>query len=276
MPELPEVETIKKELKPLLINKKFIGVKLENKKIIGYPQYREFLKEIINRKILDINRKGKYLTFKLSGNYNLTFHLRLSGRLIYNENLKEEIKYSRIKFLLNNGVLFFSEPRLLGRVYLYPKNQPPKNLSSLNNLGREPLMPEFNFQYLKEKVKNRYTNIKSLLLDQKIACGVGNIYSDEALFCAKIHPKRKGSSLKDYEIKRLVKCLKKIIKMAIKKMGTSISDYLRPNGKEGSFQKYLKVFRREGERCVRCNSKIRRIKINNRSSYFCPNCQKEV
>ncbi|MEO0096971.1 MAG: bifunctional DNA-formamidopyrimidine glycosylase/DNA-(apurinic or apyrimidinic site) lyase [candidate division WOR-3 bacterium] len=275
MPELPEVETIKNELKSLLINKKFIGVKLENKRIIGYPKPKDFLKEIINKKILDIDRKGKYLTFKLSGNYNLTFHLRLSGRLIYNENPKEEIKYSRIKFLFNNGVLSFAEPRLLGRVYLYPKSQLPENLSSLNNLGREPLMPGFNFQYLKEKIKNRNTNIKSLLLDQKIACGVGNIYSDEALFCAKIHPKRKGYSLKDYEIKKLVKCLKKIIKVAIKKKGTSISDYLRPNSKEGSFQHYLKVFRKEGEKCVKCNSKITRIKINNRSSYFCPNCQKE-
>jgi len=201
--------------------------------------------------------------------------LRLSGRLIYNENPKEEIKYSRIKFLFNNGVLSFAEPRLLGRVYFYPQDQLPKSLSSLNNLGKEPLMPEFNFQYLKEKIKNRNTSIKTLLLDQKIACGVGNIYSDEALFCARIHPKRKGSSLKDYEIKRLVKCLKRIIKIAIKKKGTSISDYLRPNGKEGSFQNYLKVFRKEGEKCPRCKGKILRIKINNRSSYFCPKCQKE-
>ncbi len=276
MPELPEVETIKNELKPFLINKRIIGVKLENKKIIGYPKPKDFLKKIINKKILNIDRKGKYLILKLSENYNLTFHLRLSGRLIYDENLEDKVKYTRIKFLFNKGTLSFSEPRLLGRVYLYPVDELPKSLSSLNNLGKEPLMPEFNFQYLKTKIKNRHTNIKSLLLDQKIACGVGNIYSDEALFCAKIHPKRKGSSLKDEEIKRLVKCLKKIIKIAINKKGTSISDYLRPDGKVGSFQKYLKVFRKEGERCIRCNGKIRRIKINNRSSYFCPNCQKEV
>lgn len=276
MPELPEVETIKNELKPFLINKKFIGVKLVNKKIIGYPKPKDFLKKIINKKIFDIERKGKYLTFKLSENYNLTFHLRLSGRLIYNENLEDKVKYIRIKFLFNKGALLFSEPRLLGRVYLYSADKLPKSLSSLNNLGKEPLMPEFNFQYLKSKIKNRHTNIKSLLLDQRIACGVGNIYSDEALFCAKIHPKRKGSSLNDEEIKKLVKCLKKIIKLAIIKKGTSISDYLRPDGKIGSFQKYLKVFRKEGEKCVRCNEKIMRIKINNRSSYFCPNCQREV
>lgn len=275
MPELPEVETIKNELRSFLINKKFIGVKLENKKIIGYPKPKDFLKETINKKILDIVRKGKYLIFKLSNNYNLTFHLRLSGRLIYNENLKDEIKYSRIKFLFNKGVLVFSEPRLLGRVYLYPNNKLPKILSSLNNLGKEPLMPEFNFHYLKEKIKNHNTYIKNLLLNQKIACGVGNIYSDEALFCAKIHPRRKGSSLTDNEIKRLLKCLKKIIKLAIIKKGTSVSDYLKPNGKEGSFQNYLKVFRREGKKCFRCGEKIMRIKINNRSSYFCPNCQKE-
>lgn len=276
MPELPEVETIKNELKSFLINKKIIGIKLENKKIIGYPKEKDFLKEIVDKKILDINRKGKYLIFKLSDNYNLIFHLRLSGRLIYSGEPKEEVKYTRIKFLLNKGVLSFSEPRLLGRVYLYKNNRIPEVLSSLNNLGKEPLMPEFNFQYLKDKIKNRNTNIKSLLLDQRIASGVGNIYSDEALFCAKINPKRKGSSLKDNEIKRLVKCLKRIIKLAIIKKGTSISDYLRPNGKEGSFQNYLKVFRREGEECVRCNGKIMRIKINNRSSFFCPNCQREV
>lgn len=276
MPELPEVETIKNELKSFLINKKFIGIKLENRRIIGYPKPNNFLKEIVDKKILDIERKGKYLIFHLSDNYKLTFHLRLSGRLIYDDDLKNEVKYSRIKFLLNKGVLVFSEPRLLGRVYLYSDNKLPKILSSLNSLGKEPLMREFNFQYLKEKIKNRNTNIKSLLLDQRIACGVGNIYSDEALFCAQIHPKRKGSSLSDNEIKRLVKCLKKIIKLAIVKRGTTVSDYLRPNGKEGSFQKYLKVFRREGKNCFRCNEKIVRIKINNRSSFFCPNCQKEV
>ncbi|MCS7249418.1 MAG: bifunctional DNA-formamidopyrimidine glycosylase/DNA-(apurinic or apyrimidinic site) lyase [candidate division WOR-3 bacterium] len=276
MPELPEVETIKRELKSFLINKSFIGVKLENKKIIGYPNPRDFLKNIINKKILDIDRKGKFLIFKLSNNYNLTFHLRLSGRLIYKENPKEEVKYTRIMFLLNKGSLVFSEPRLLGRVYLYHDNKLPESLSLLKNLGKEPIMSEFNFQYLKEKIKNRNSSIKSLLLDQKIASGVGNIYSDEALFCAQIHPKRKGSSLKDEEIKKLVRCLKKVIKRAIKEKGTSISDYLRPNGKEGSFQNYLKIFKREGENCFRCNEKIMRIKINNRSSYFCPGCQKEV
>uniref|UniRef100_A0A7V4E2U0 Formamidopyrimidine-DNA glycosylase n=1 Tax=candidate division WOR-3 bacterium TaxID=2052148 RepID=A0A7V4E2U0_UNCW3 len=276
MPELPEVETIKNELLPFLINKRFIGVKLENKKIIGYPKPISFLEKVIGKKILNIERRGKYLLFKLSKSYYLTFHLKLSGRLIYRENLKNEVKYSRIKFLLDKGILIFAEPRLLGRVYLYLDNKLPKVLLSLKKLGKEPLMPDFNFHYLKEKIKNRRAFIKSLLLNQQIACGVGNIYSDEALFCAQIHPKRRSFSLTDEEIKRLVKCLKKIIRLAIKKKGTSISDYLRPNGQEGSFQNYLKVFKKDGEICVRCGEKIVRIKINNRSSYFCPNCQKEV
>jgi formamidopyrimidine-DNA glycosylase len=276
MPELPEVETIKNELLPLLINRRFIGVKLEKRKIIGYPKPTNFLTKIIGKKILALERKGKYLLFKLSNNYYLTFHLKLSGRLIYQENFKNEVKYSRIKFLLDKGVLIFAEPRLLGRVYLYSENKLPEVLSALKKLGKEPLMPDFNFHYLKEKIKNRKAFIKSLLLNQQIASGVGNIYSDEALFCAQIHPKRRGFSLTDNEIKKLVKCLKKIIKLAIEKRGTSLSDYFRPDGQKGNFQNYLKVFERAGQACLRCQEKIVRIKINNRSSYFCPNCQKEV
>ncbi|MEO0225821.1 MAG: DNA-formamidopyrimidine glycosylase family protein, partial [candidate division WOR-3 bacterium] len=195
MPELPEVETIKRELLTQLIGIKIIKVIILRPEIIGYPEPEQFVKILRQTEIEDIVRKAKYLIFKLSNQQQLIFHLRLSGSLIITDRSSKP-RYSRIKFFLsNNRILHFTEPRLLGRVYLIRENCRPEVLKGFFTLGREPIARNFDLDYLQNIIANRKACIKSLLLDQRIAAGVGNIYSDEALFQAGIRPTRRASTL---------------------------------------------------------------------------------
>jgi formamidopyrimidine-DNA glycosylase len=162
----------------------------------------------------------------------------------------------------------------LGRAYWIKDNHIPDVLKGLRNLGLEPIDRRFNFDYLYSKIKGRTAPIKNLLLDQSIASGVGNIYSDEALFVSEIHPLRRANTLKECDIKKLTKALSHVIQSGIKSKGTTISDYLRPDGSEGTYQFKSFVFDREGEPCRICKTKIEFAKIGNRRTRFCPKCQK--
>lgn len=275
MPELPEVETIKRELKPHIINKKVLKVKIQRKDIIGYPSADEFIKGIQGKTITQLLRKGKYLIFELDNDKAMVIHLRLSGQLlIWHKNNGSIPKHERIRFFLSdNKVLSFVEPRVLGRAYLVSKDNYPDVLGGLKELGLEPIDRQFDFAYLYSKLKGRKAPIKHLLLDQSIAAGVGNIYSDEALFLAKIHPLQRANRLTRKDIKNIVKSLKMVIKAGIKSKGTSVSDYLRPDGREGEYQFCSYVFNREGEKCRKCKTIIEYKKIGNRRTRFCPKCQ---
>ncbi|MCX7785250.1 MAG: bifunctional DNA-formamidopyrimidine glycosylase/DNA-(apurinic or apyrimidinic site) lyase [candidate division WOR-3 bacterium] len=274
MPELPEVETIKRELKPLIINKKITKVKIIRPDIIGYPSVGDFEKGVIGKRITNLVRKAKYLIFELSNNSQMIIHLRLSGQLLVWENRQNAPKHERLRFYLSDkAILSFAEPRVLGRVYLVPKNKYPDVLNGLKTLGLEPIDRRFDYNYLYSKLKNRKATIKSLLLNQSITAGIGNIYSDEALFLAGIHPLRRANSLTETEIEKLSKSLKNVLRVGIKSKGTSVSDYLRPDGSEGKYQFRAFVFDREGEPCRICNTKIEFAKIGNRRTRFCPKCQ---
>jgi formamidopyrimidine-DNA glycosylase len=275
VPELPEVETIKEELYPLVINKMIIKTKIFRKDTIGYPSVWEFQKSLRNISILDLKRRGKYLIFLLSNNLNLVVHLRLSGQLRYYPILptKPE-KFERVRFYFkNNGGIVFIEPRALGKLYLITNGQFPNELKGLKELGLEPLDRDFNYHYLYNKIHHRQAQIKSLLLDQKICAGVGNIYSDEALFLARIHPKSRAHKLTLEEIKRLTRTLKFVLKKALSLKGSSVRDYVRPDGKAGHYHLNAYVYNREGKACVVCKNKIEVLRFGNRRSRFCPNCQ---
>ncbi|MEO0083954.1 MAG: DNA-formamidopyrimidine glycosylase [candidate division WOR-3 bacterium] len=276
MPELPEVQTICDELKPYVINKRIVGVKVFRPKCIGYPSKYSFVKNIKNKIIKQLQRKGKYLILNLSDAAALIIHLRLSGKLLlFKEDEHILPKYERVRFYLSNKkILSFVEPRVLGRIYLIKDNNVPDVLKGLKTLGLEPIDKNFNFQYLSQKIKKRTATIKTLLLNQTIAAGVGNIYSDEALFLAGIHPLRQANTLSQCEIKKLTKALKHVIASGIKSKGTTVSDYLRPNGSEGTYQFQSFVFAREGQPCRICQTPIEFAKIQNRRTRFCPNCQK--
>ncbi len=283
MPELPEVETIRRELQAKIINRKIIGCKILRKDVIGYPAPEIFCKAILNQSIIDICRRAKYLILELSNKKKMVFHLRLSGALIYqkdssilrSDNRKKlNKKFVRLIVSLDRGSIIFYEPRALGRAYLIKENETPCALKGLFNLSCEPLSPEYDFNYFRNKLKNRKTSIKQLLLDQSVCAGVGNIYSDEALFRAGIKPTRKANTLNAEEVFKLLIALKDVLKKGIDEFGTTVSDYKRTDGKSGNFQKFLYVYAQEGKPCRLCGKEIVVKKLGGRSTRFCPSCQK--
>ncbi|MBS4015323.1 MAG: bifunctional DNA-formamidopyrimidine glycosylase/DNA-(apurinic or apyrimidinic site) lyase [Candidatus Latescibacteria bacterium] len=275
MPELPEVETIRRELNPYVINRKISKIYIQRPDIIGYPSADVFKKEVTGKTITNLARKAKYLIFELNSDKAMIIHLRLSGQLlVWNGNKKDAPKHERIRFFLSGKKnLSFVEPRVLGRAYLVEKDNYPDVLGGLKELGLEPIDKKFCFDYLYSKLKGRKAPIKNLLLDQSITAGIGNIYSDEALFLAGIHPLTRANKLTLNDIKKLAITLRQVIKAGIKSKGTSISDYLRPDGKEGGYQFCSYVFDREGEKCRKCGTLIEFKKIGNRRTRFCPKCQ---
>lgn len=274
MPELPEVETIRRELKPRILNQRIKKCTVLRKDIIAYPSLKKFCKSILNEEIVDVSRKAKYLILELTNYKKLIFHLRLSGTmLVKNRRVKPE-PFTRVIFRLDDCQLFFNEPRVLGRIYLHMDDENPGVPKGLYTLGYEPLSPEFDFAYLRGKLTGRKARIKSLLLDQRICAGVGNIYSDEALFHAGIRPLRKANRVTIEETFKLLFSLKKVLYNAIGNFGTSVSDYRRTDGLSGNFQNFLFVYSRENKPCLVCGTRIVIKKIGNRSTRYCPNCQK--
>jgi len=215
---------------------------------------------------------------RLDDGQDLVIHLRLSGHLEV-VGRDEEVRYERARFDLDNGrVLSFAEPRVLGRVYLTQRDEYPPVLAGMMKMGPEPIQADFDAGFLRERLRGRKAPVKNLLLDQRIACGVGNIYSDEALFRAGIRPLRRAGGLDRAEVGRLARALKDVIRDGIKWCGTTLGDgrYRLPEGEPGSFQQRLAVFGREGERCRRrgCEGVVRRLRVGGRSTHFCPACQK--
>ncbi len=274
MPELPEVETIRRELMPGLINQKIVKCVVLRRDIVAYPEPKKFCRMLSREIILDVQRQGKYLILKLTGDKRLIFHLRLSGSIILAKPEMPPEKFTRILLKTSDRQVLFNEPRALGRVYLIKGNEQPHCLKGFFNLGYEPISPEFDFQYFKGILKNRKARIKAILLDQHFCAGVGNIYSDEALFQAGIRPLRRAYTLSTDEVFKLLLSLKKVLNKAIKYAGTTVSDYKRIDGKKGDFQKFLYVYDREGEPCRVCGTKIKITKLGNRGTRYCPKCQR--
>ena len=274
MPELPEVETIKRELKPQIRNKRIIDCTILRADVIAFPKPASFCKEIIGEKIIDVTRKAKYLILELTNEKSIIIHLRLSGTMALAAIDAEPERFTRLVLRLEDGQLLFKEPRVLGRVYLVKDGETPNNLKGYFNLGCEPIAADFNFAYLRSKIKHRKAAIKSLLLDQNICAGVGNIYSDEALYRAGIRPLRRAHRITKKETVRLIQSLKEVLHEGIANFGTSVSDYKRTDGKDGNFQKFLHVYGREDEPCRKCGTIIKLKKIGNRSTRYCPKCQK--
>jgi len=278
MPELPEVETIRLRLRPLLAGRRIVLARVRRRDIVGFPSPRGFGRGVAGRTVVDLDRRGKYLVVRLDQGKDLVIHLRLSGHLEVVDR-EDEVRYERARFELDNGrALSFAEPRVLGRVYLVPREKYPSVLAGMMNMGPEPIHSDFDAVYLGARLRGRSAPVKNLLLDQRVACGVGNIYSDEALFRAGIRPLRSAGRLGKAEVGRLARALTDVLTDGIKWCGTTLDDgrYQLPEGGAGSFQKRLAVFGREGERCRRrgCDGVVRRQKVGGRSTHFCPVCQK--
>lgn len=285
MPELPEVETTVRDLKKKVLNRTFINVWTDFKKIIKKPDFGHFRKEIKGKKIKRIWRKGKNIIFNLSDNYSLLIHQKLTGHLLYG---KWELKNKRWKstppgpledpmnrflhlifWLDNNEMLALSDLRKFAKVALLNQEELKNEISTL---GPEPLEKSFTLEKFKEVLPQK-GKIKQVLMDQTIIAGVGNIYSDEILWRAKIHPFKEIGRLSNEELKRIYEAMREILPKAIKLGGESFSDYRRPSGEKGGFDALRKVYRREGESCIRCGTIIKRVKLAGRSVHYCPVCQ---
>jgi formamidopyrimidine-DNA glycosylase len=287
MPELPEIEIVKRSLNKMINHAKIINVKVKNKNL-RYQLPNNFNKKLVNEKILKISRRSKYLIFHFRKKI-LLIHLGMTGKLLLMKKNNKEMfktsfyydlniisKHNHVYFILNNGyILIYNDVRRFGFIKFY-KNININNIIFLKKLGVEPLNKFFNTIYFQKFIKNKKKNIKNLLMDQKFVSGVGNIYANEALFMSKINPSRLSSDLKKEEIKKLISCIKNILKFSILKGGSSIRDFKNPSGKIGDFQSFFKVYGKENKNCSRisCKGKIKRISISSRSSFYCNTCQK--
>ncbi len=290
MPELPEVETIVRDLNKTVLGRKIEDVWSDFKKIVKKPKFSDLKKRIKGKKIEKIWRRGKNIIFELSGNKTLLIHQKLTGHLLLGNWRLEKGKWaSLIKgplsedpknrflhliFWLDNGQqLALSDLRKFAKVELWDSNDF-KESKEFKSLGPEPLEKSFTFERFKERFKNKKGKIKQVLMDQTIIAGIGNIYSDEVLWKAKIHPFEQASKLNEKKLKNIYQAIREILPKAIKLGGESFSDFRKLSGKKGYFDKERKVYQREGEKCSHCGTIIKRVKLAGRSAHFCPKCQK--
>lgn len=270
MPELPEVETIRRDLE-ILHQQKIIAIYRSDKKM--RLESNVDLQSLINVKINQVKRQARYLLIELSNQHTLIIHLGMSGRLSI-VNSFSQLKHDHFACKISNQQwLVFNDPRRFGFVDLIAN----KNLSQhkmLVKLAVEPLSVEFNFQYLKAKLAKKTLNIKTAIMDNQIVVGVGNIYASESLFDAKILPTKSANSLNDNELKKLVASIKKIISNAIEQKGSSIANYHDAKGNLGNFQNNHLVYDKANLPCRVCDSEITRIVQNGRASFYCQKCQK--
>lgn len=272
MPELPEVETVKETLKKSILNRKINNVIINYENIIEYPTADEFKTKIVNEKINDIKRRGKWLMFELD-HYYLLSHLRMEGRYFIKNNDDEHLKHEHIIFCLDDeSELRYLDTRKFGRMHLIEKDQV-YNQKPLNELGKEPWDNDLNIDYLKEKYKNKKLPIKTVILDQSIIVGIGNIYADEILFLSHINPLKKAYLLNDIELSNIIKYTKDVFDKAILGGGTTIRSYESSEGVHGNFQQSLLVHSRSGEKCPNCKEIVIKIRVGGRGTYYCPKCQ---
>ncbi len=271
MPELPEVETVKNTLKRLVLGKTIRKVNVLYDSIIEYPSIKEFKYNLVGEKINDIKRRGKWLMFILD-NYVLLSHLRMEGRYVIRDVDDEYNKHEHVEFVFtDSSTLRYKDTRKFGRMYLYKKEEVFDN-KPLNELGLEPWDNLLNISYLKEKIKNKKLPIKTLLLDQSIIVGLGNIYVDEVLFLSKLKPTRKPSTLKNSDLENIIINTKDVLEHAIMLGGTTIRTYESSEGVHGLFQNELLIHGKD--KCPICGRTVKKIRVGGRGTYYCEVCQK--
>jgi len=290
MPELPEVETTVKGLKPKVLNRTFVGVWSDWKKTVKKPKdFEEFEKQIKNKKILKIRRRAKNIILELSDGYSLLIHQKMTGHLLFGtwnlelgtwlppEKGPMSDPYNRflhLIFYLDNGkMVALSDARKFAKVELW-KTDELLNSREFKNIGPEPLDKSFTFKKFQDIFKKKKGRVKQVIMNPEVIAGVGNIYASEALWVAKIHPERNVADLNKKELESLYLAIIKVLKLGVKLGGESFSDYRKPDGTKGNFDSERKAYKREGQKCHRCGAKIKRIKFGGRSAFFCPNCQK--
>lgn len=295
MPELPEVETIRRSLQPrvpgLSIEEVLFGHRDAQRRILRIGA-RRLARELRGQTVHDLGRRGKFLVFELD-RHHLIFHLGMTGQLTFRDPDREDAqrftrhpvtglqrarqhapdRHTHLQIVFHNGAaLLYRDIRQFGKVFLLRKGADELK-KFFSRLGLEPFSPGYKLEAFLERFSNRKLRVKSLLLDQRFVAGVGNIYADEALFEAGIHPARKVRSLRRQEKERLFRAIRLVLKRGIHFGGTTLRDFINSNGEEGHHQEELRVYGRAGEPCLTCGATIERIIVSQRSTHFCPRCQ---
>ena len=268
MPELPEVETTKNGLKKLLTNKSITKVEILNPNL-RWTVDQSIKSSLCDQTIRSFSRRGKYILFNL-GKGHLMIHLGMSGKINVvdiNEPLR---KHDHFLLYFNDRVMRFNDPRKFGSIFYLESH----NHKLLNSLGVEPLEDSFHENYLFVNSRKKSQNVKTFIMDSKIVVGVGNIYACESLHKAGINPKTKANKISKQRYINLTNNIKEVLRKAIKAGGTTLQDFTKVDGKPGYFSQELSVYGRENEFCYNCNGKIKRIVQNQRSTFYCPKCQK--
>jgi formamidopyrimidine-DNA glycosylase len=280
MPELPEVETIARELAPLVVGSTISGFWTDWPRAIRYPEPGEFARGIVGREILGVGRRAKWLVLSLSGDLVLAIQVKMTGQIFVLPGGTEHDRHVHVRFELVDGRwMLFRDVRKFGRVGLYRRDEAGAILGAADEgelfgkHGPEPLADEFTLRAFRERLRRRKGRLKALLLDQGFIAGVGNIYADEALWRARLHPLRSATSLRPSDERRLYLALRAVLAEAIERRGSSIDDYTAPEG-DGEMQEFLDIYQRTGLPCPRCGRPIRRIVLGQRGTHFCSWCQR--
>lgn len=269
MPELPEVETIVNQLRPRLRGRRIVAVWVGWERIVDRPPVEVFCRRLRGQTFAVARRRGKFLLFPLQNGDTLLVHLRMTGRLLLQPADARPDRHTHAVLTLDDGQqLHYRDVRKLGRLYLVGDPQ-----GVIGDLGPEPLAADFDVSALAARLAGRRARIKSLLLDQRVLAGLGNIYADEALFRAGIHPLRPAGSLTVGEVARLHRAIREVLTQAIEAQGSTFRDYRSAAGQPGRFQERLRVFRRQDKPCPRCGTPLERIRVGGRGTHFCPRCQ---
>lgn len=303
MPELPEVETVKRGLQELLVGHVIKDVTFDWPK--SFPNAADDVQQfLIGARVVTVERRAKVLLIELSSKHSLVVHLKMTGQLVYiadkhaKEHPKSPIfnpkstlrfgaghpndsligalpdKSTRVTLVLDGAKLFFNDQRKFGWMRLMPTAEV-MNIDFMQKVGPEPLSSEFTSAVLFERLQRRKnTSIKAALLDQTVLAGIGNIYADESLWGARIHPETKISLLSKSQVTKLHAELQAVLQLAIEKGGSTDKNYVNAEGKKGSYMSFARVFRREGQACPRCNYEIIKLKVAGRGTHICPHCQK--
>ncbi|MBN2280491.1 MAG: DNA-formamidopyrimidine glycosylase [Candidatus Marinimicrobia bacterium] len=274
MPELPEVETIVLSLRDRISGKKINKVVVQFEKCLGNISAGEFKKILTGAKIISLSRRAKYIIFELSNKYFLFLHLRMTGKVLLKIQSAPITKHDHVMIYLNdNQCIFYNDTRKFGRFFV---TQSPEIV--LGKLGPEPLGEDYNFSNFSQKITKTQRTIKALLLDQTFVAGLGNIYTDEALWMAKIHPEQPAHSLSKIKRKALFEAIKCVLTQGIANRGTSLGDgqgnYTSSDHQSGTNQHSLKVFARTGSPCPECRTMIQKSVVAQRGTHYCPKCQK--
>lgn len=274
MPELPEVESVRLGLEKAVVGKTIQDVSVYWPRIIDSPAVDEFINHLKGQLIESVGRRGKFLLIYLN-DYVLISHLRMEGKYFIKARQDNIEKHTHVIFHLKGNLdLRYNDVRKFGRMTLVERGTEDAH-KSLIKLGPEPVETDLSFENMKAYLSNKSRAIKTILLDQAMVTGVGNIYADEILFQAKINPKTPGYTLSDQELKKLRQAIIEIIAEAIKHGGSTIRTYHNMLGEDGSYQNFHQVYGKRGEPCPRCNNPIEKIQLNGRGTHYCPHCQKE-